>query len=114
VRGRFKLTVEQCLNLCLLSAILLGIIYLFFGAFPLVFGKNHNFQLWQVGMAFLGIFVGMVIGIITNTVLWAVQYGKLVQKEEEKTGIKGASEPEFRLPPTIAGAVLVPIGLFGM
>lgn len=111
---RFRLTTEQCFNLCLLSAILLGIIYLFFGAFPLVFGGNHKFQLWQVGLTFLGIFVGMTIGIISNTVLWAVQYKKLVKKEEEKTGIKGASEPEFRLPPTIAGAILVPIGLFGM
>jgi hypothetical protein len=100
--------------LCLLSAILLGIIYLFFGAFPLVFGNNHHFQLFQVGLAFLGLFVGMMIGIVTNTVLWAKQYQKLVAKEEERTGQKGASEPEFRLPPTIAGAILVPIGLFGM
>ena len=65
-------------------------------------------------MTFLGIFVGMIIGIISNTALWAVQYSKLVRKEEEKTGVRGASEPEFRLPPTIVGAMLVPIGLFGM
>ena len=65
-------------------------------------------------MTFLGIFVGMVTGIISNTALWAVQYNKLVKKEEMSTAIKGASEPEFRLPPTIAGAILVPIGLFGM
>ena len=46
----------MCLLICLLSAVLLGILYLFFGAFPLVFGVNHGFELWQVGLSFLGIF----------------------------------------------------------
>jgi hypothetical protein len=96
-----------------LSAILLGIVYLFFGAFSLVFKKNHGFQLYQVGLSFLGLFFGMMIGIVLNTVLWSRQYKKLVAREEERTGKKGVSEPEFRLPPTIAGAILVPIGLFG-
>jgi hypothetical protein len=86
---------------------------LFFGAFPLVFEGNHHFQLWQSGLTFLGMFVGMMIGITSNNFLWSTQYAKLVKREEQKTGIPGASEPEFRLPPTIAGAWLVPIGLFG-
>ncbi|RMY75434.1 hypothetical protein D0862_13931 [Hortaea werneckii] len=54
---------QMCLNLCLLSAILLGIIYLFFGAFALIFENNHGFNQWQTGLTFLGIFVGMVIGV---------------------------------------------------
>ncbi|KAH8773952.1 hypothetical protein BGZ57DRAFT_894086 [Hyaloscypha finlandica] len=33
-----------CLNLCLHSAVLLGILYLFFGAFHLVFATNHGFK----------------------------------------------------------------------
>jgi len=107
-----SLTSAQCLNLCLLSAILLGIIYLFFGAFALVFGNNHHFQQWQLGLTFLGIFVGMITGISTSY-FWDKLYQKQVQREETRTGTKGASEPEFRLPPTIAGAVLVPVGLFG-
>jgi hypothetical protein len=97
-----------------LSAILLGIIYLFFGAFPLVFGHNHGFELHQIGITFLGILVGMVLGIASNGILWRRQYDHLVRKEEERTGEKGAYEPEFRLPPTVAGSILVPIGLFGM
>lgn len=51
----------MCLNLCILSAILLGILYLFFGAFPLVFEKNHGFTISQTGLTFLGLFVGMVL-----------------------------------------------------
>ncbi|KAG8423743.1 hypothetical protein J3458_000609 [Metarhizium acridum] len=101
----------MCLNLCLFSALLLGILYLFFGAFPLVFGTNHGFNVWQVGMSFLGIFVGMILGVLTDPV-WHRVRTRLVQKLETETGVPGASEPEFRLPPAIMGAFLVPAGIF--
>jgi len=98
-------------NLCLFSAILLGILYLFFGAFPIVFEGNHGFTLAQTGLAFLGIFVGMVAGGLTDP-LWHRNYERLIKQREEATGEIGGSEPEFRLPPSIAGAILVPAGLF--
>lgn len=101
----------MCLNLCLFSAILLGILYLFFGAFPIVFGGNHDFTLSQTGMSFLGIFVGMILGCVTDP-FWHKNYVRLIKQREERTGEVGGSEPEYRLPPAIAGAVLVPIGLF--
>ncbi|SMQ49541.1 unnamed protein product [Zymoseptoria tritici ST99CH_3D7] len=94
------------LLLCLLSAILLGILYLFFGAFALVFQNNHGFNQWQTGLSFLGILVGMLIGVSCDP-LWRRNYIRLVDKND------GISEPEFRLPPTILGAVLVPVSLFG-
>ncbi|KAI7241156.1 MFS general substrate transporter [Hortaea werneckii] len=97
---------QMCLNLCLLSAILLGIIYLFFGAFALIFENNHGFNQWQTGLTFLGIFVGMVIGVNCDP-LWRRNYTRLVSNNG------GASEPEYRLPPTILGAMTVPISLFG-
>lgn len=56
----------MCLCLCLYSAVLLGTLYLFFGAFALVFTNNHNFELYQVGMSFLGILIGMVAAILSN------------------------------------------------
>ncbi|KAI5255249.1 MFS general substrate transporter [Aureobasidium subglaciale] len=84
----------MCLNLCILSAILLGILYLFFGAFPLVFENNHGFVLWQTGLTFIGIFVGMVTGVSCDPI-WRRNYNRLVTKNG------GVSEPEFRLPPTI-------------
>jgi MFS family permease len=101
----------MCLSLCLYSAILLGILYLFFGVFPLVFRNNHGFNLWQVGLTFIGLGVGMVMGILTDP-LWRRVRGNLIQKCERETGIPGKSEPEFRLPPVIVGCLLVPIGLF--
>ncbi|KAI9793286.1 MAG: hypothetical protein M1833_000785 [Piccolia ochrophora] len=101
----------MCLCLCVFTALLLGILYLFFGAFPLVFGNNHGFSLSQIGLAFLGILLGMIIGILTDP-FWHRKYSSLVEKREQETGEKGGSEPEFRLPVSIAGGVLVPIGLF--
>lgn len=94
----------MALSLDIYSAILLGILYLFFGAFPLVFVNNHDFNLWQVGLSFLGLFIGMVIGALTNPVWHNIRIN-LIEKH-------GKSEPEFRLPSVIAGSFLVPIGMF--
>ena len=65
-----------------------------------------------MGLAFLGLFVGMVLGISTDP-LWRRNYARLVHRREAQGGEPGGSEPEYRLPPTIAGAVIVPIAMFG-
>jgi hypothetical protein len=101
----------MCMLLCLYSALLLGILYLFFGAFPLVFRVNHDFELWQVGLTFCGLGVGMIVGVMTDP-WWHKNYSRLVRKQEEAAGQNIKPEPEFRLPPAMAGAILVPIGLF--
>ncbi|KAL8820754.1 MAG: hypothetical protein Q9191_007452, partial [Dirinaria sp. TL-2023a] len=96
------LTLEpMCLNLCLFSAILLGVLYLWFGAFELVFEQNYGFALWQVGLTYLGIFIGILIAIASG-VLWRRHYLRLVQDREKRGGDPGGSEPEYRLPPAIA------------
>lgn len=111
-RPLMLLTLEpMCLNLCLFSAILLGVLYLWFGAFELVFEQNYGFELWQVGLTYLGIFIGILIAIASG-VLWRRHYLRLVQDREKRGGDPGGSEPEYRLPPAIAGGILVPIGLF--
>ena len=103
----------MCLLLNIYAAILLGIVYLFFGAFPLVFERNHGFQLYQVGLTFLGMGIGMILGVSTDP-LWHKNYLKLVQKLEEETKDPDVKpEPEFRLPPAMFGGILVPVGLFG-
>ncbi|TQN72800.1 Efflux pump atB, partial [Colletotrichum shisoi] len=98
------------LSLDIFSAILLGILYLFFGAFPLVFTNIHGFNLWQVGLTFLGILVGMFLAAATDP-LWHHIRSQLMAHLEKETGVEGASEPEFRLPPVICGAFLCPIGI---
>lgn len=105
------LTLEpMCLCLCIFCAFVLGVLYLFFGAFNIVFTKNHGFNLWQVGLSFLGILIGMLIGIASDS-FWFKNYQRLLRQHEERTGEVGGSEPEYRLPPAILGAPLIVIGL---
>jgi multidrug resistance protein len=107
------LTLEpMCLNLCIFSALLLGVLYLWFGAFNLVFENNHGFEQWQVGLTYIGIFIGILMAIASGGLYWDRNYSRLLESHEKQGGEPGGSEPEYRLPPAIAGAILVPIGLF--
>lgn len=101
----------MALILDLYSAILLGILYLFFGAFPFVFEGVYGFNLWQTGLTFLGMLLGMFSGAMMSGV-WVKVRVKLIENNARITGIEGKSEPEYRLPPVIIGSVLVTIGLF--
>ncbi|KAI2639053.1 major facilitator superfamily transporter [Hypomontagnella submonticulosa] len=106
----------MCLNLCIFSAILLGILYLFFGAFPLVFTTNYGFNLWQVGLAFSGIGCGLIIGTASGShvdLIWRLMHPRRIDNDLEGEAPKTeTSEPEHRLPSAVIGAVIVPIGLF--
>ncbi|PYH80258.1 MFS general substrate transporter [Aspergillus uvarum CBS 121591] len=104
------LTLEpMCLSLCIFSAILLGILYLFFGAFQIVFGNVYGFSLWQRGCSFLGLLVGMVLAILTDP-FWRWNYARLERVHLTKsqsgsmaTESESQYQPEWRLPPVTAG-----------
>jgi hypothetical protein len=108
----FQLLIHEpmCLILDLYSAILLGILYLFFGAFPLVFGTNHGFNLWQIGLSFMGLFVAMA-GACSTAPIWKKTRERLAAHREKRTG-EAKNEPEDQLPSVIVGAPLITIGLF--
>ncbi|KAJ5653613.1 hypothetical protein N7490_000616 [Penicillium lividum] len=101
----------MCLSLCIFSAILLGILYLFFGAFQLIFEHVYGFPLWQRGLCFLGIFVGMVLAILSDPI-WRRNYERLERNFQSKIGQSDDFQPEWRLPSAILGGPLVTIGLF--
>lgn len=119
----------MCLNLCVFSAILLGILYLFFGAFQLVFKEVYGFDLWQRGLCFMGLFVGMVFAILSDPI-WRRNYMRLERNYQNSTDGQDEFQPEWRLPPgkltnlsvvtlpsnqlipAILGGPLVTIGLF--
>lgn len=100
----------MCFCLCLFSAILLGVLYLFFGAFALVFERVYGFNLWQVGLSFLGILVGMLIAVGTLPI-WHHLYLYQVAKHQKQTG-EANPMPEFRLPSSVIGSWFCVIGLF--
>lgn len=101
----------MCLSLCIYSAILLGIIYLFFGAFQTVFESVYGFQLWQRGLSFLGLLVGMIFAMLSDS-YWQWNYRRLEMNHMALENLGSETFPEWRLPPAILGAPLVTVGLF--
>ncbi|KAK9452519.1 major facilitator superfamily domain-containing protein [Dipodascopsis uninucleata] len=90
--------------LCLYSSILLGINYLFFQAFVIVFENNHHISQENIGLTFLGLLCGVICGVFTESI-WRRLYIKLADKH-------GGHRPEFRLPQAMLGAIFIPIGIF--
>ncbi|KAK1546498.1 fluconazole resistance protein [Colletotrichum paranaense] len=87
-------------------AILYGYLYLLFTTFPQVFKQQYGFSQGSAGLAYIGIGVGSVIGLLFSGLV----SDRLVLKLSLTNG--GQFQPEYRLPPMLMGAILVPIGLF--
>ncbi|ETW81890.1 major facilitator superfamily [Heterobasidion irregulare TC 32-1] len=95
---------RMALLLNLWTALILGILYLAFQAFPIIFERGHGFNAQMTGLTFLGIGLGMVIGLSTQP-YWN-------RKFREYKSAHGDPPPEFRLCMGQVGGILVPIGLF--
>ncbi|KAB8227373.1 MFS transporter [Aspergillus alliaceus] len=112
VRPVMLLTLEpMCLSLCIYSSLLLGILYLFFGAFQIVFQSVYGFELWQRGITFISLLVGMILAVLSDP-FWRSNYQRLERDHHAQNGEGSGFYPEWRLPPAIAGAPLVTMGLF--
>ncbi|KAK9467027.1 major facilitator superfamily domain-containing protein [Lipomyces arxii] len=92
------------ISMCVYSMILLGILYLSFEAFPLVYRYNHGFKIQYVGLTFIGLMIGQVIAACSEP-----YFKRLHVKLEQRAGKR---QPEFRLPQAIVGSILCPISLF--
>lgn len=97
----------MCLALDLFSAILLGMLYLFFQAIPQQFEATYGFNIWQGGLSFLGVILGMVVAA-ASAPLWSHVKGHLLISGKATD----EAAPEFCLIPAIPGGVFIPVGLF--
>ena len=111
----------MCLNLCLLSALLLGVLYLFFGAFNIVFmTSNSGKSAYPSRECWLGCWWGQrqTLGTCRLQKLDSryrlIINPRLVSQQEAYSGEPGGPQPEYRLPPAIGGAILVPVGLLDL
>ncbi|KIX99524.1 uncharacterized protein Z520_05100 [Fonsecaea multimorphosa CBS 102226] len=86
-------------------AILYGTLYMLFGAFPIVFEEERGWSQGIGGLAFSGVAVGMITGV-----LYAIYDNKRYARVEAEHG--GEAPAEARLPPAAVGAVAIPIGMF--
>ena len=93
------------LLLSIYTALVYGTLYLTFAAFPIVYQNARHWSQGGGGLAFIGVAVGMVLGIML-TVYDNQRYNRAAAKHG------GAAPPEERLPPTMVGAVVLPVGLF--
>lgn len=48
------------------NALILGILYLAFQAFPIIFQQGHGFNQQMTGLSFLGIGLGMVLALLSQ------------------------------------------------
>lgn len=86
-------------------AILYGTLYMLFGAFPIVFEEKRGWSQGIGGLAFCGVAVGMIIGVV-----YSIFDNKRYARTEREHN--GEAPPEARLPPAAMGAVAIPIGMF--
>ncbi|KAF2868490.1 benomyl/methotrexate resistance protein [Massariosphaeria phaeospora] len=87
------------------TALIYGIFYSFFEAFPLVYSAMYGFNLGELGLTFLAVTVGVVVSIA-----WYWWY--IYTVVEPAIRENGLGAPERRLIPALFVTFLVPIGLF--
>jgi multidrug resistance protein len=85
-------------------AVVYGYLYLLFTTITLVFERRYGFSQGNVGLTYLGIGVGSMVGLII--------FGFISDKIVKHMSAKGEMKPEYRLPPLIPGSLIIPIGLF--
>lgn len=86
-------------------AIVYGTLYMLFAAFPIVFEDIRGWNPGVGGLAFLGVMVGMIIGVIC-TIPANLHYMKVQDLHE------GYAPPETRLIQCMPGALAIPISQF--
>ncbi|KAF1920046.1 major facilitator superfamily domain-containing protein [Ampelomyces quisqualis] len=92
--------------MALYIAVNYGILYLFFTTITFVFEGTYHFSSGSVGLSYIGVGVGMIVGM---AVLGVVS-DKIIKKHQAQ----GDVTPEHRLPPclTLPGAISLPCGVF--
>ncbi|CCE62049.1 hypothetical protein TPHA_0B03770 [Tetrapisispora phaffii CBS 4417] len=105
-RGPFGLLIRDPMmaTLCFYTGLVLAIVYLFFVAFPYIFETIYEFGAVEVGCAYVGLLVGILLASPTSFI---------IQKHYEKkvADNNGISTPEMRFEALYYGAFLTPIGL---
>lgn len=85
-------------------AVVYGYLYLLFTTLTLVFELDYGFSQGTVGLTFLGIGIGSMLGIVI--------FGALSDRLVKALSKGGEMKPEYRLPPLIPGSLFIPMGLF--
>ena len=85
-------------------AIIYGYLYLLFTTITIVFEGEYGFSQGTVGLTYLGLGVGMFLGLGI--------FGSLSDRMLKSRAGSGQTKPEYRLPLLFPGSIVIPIGLF--
>ncbi|CUM65543.1 uncharacterized protein PRCAT00003189001 [Priceomyces carsonii] len=86
-------------------ALVYSILYLWFEAYPIVFYQVHHFTLVEMGVSYVSIIIGVLLG--------AAIYIPIIYQRFTKQIFNGVEvAPEVFLPSAIFGSIMMPIGLF--
>jgi len=91
--------------LSLYVAIIYGILYMLFSAYPIVFQEGHGWTPGVGGLAFIPIAIGILTGITYIIFYENPRFVKVMQEHG------GKAPPEARLPCAIVGSISLTIGL---
>jgi MFS family permease len=92
--------------LSLYMAVVYGTLYMLFAAYPIVYTKSRHWSTGVGGLSFIGVLIGMLLAVTYYIAVDNPRYQKVADQH------KGNAPPEARLPPSLIGAVLLPVGLF--
>jgi len=92
------------LSLSITMAVVYGYLYLLFTTLTEVFEGQYGFSAGTVGLTYLGLGIGMFVGIGV--------FGGTSDYLMKRLSAKGVMKPEYRLPPMIPGFFCIPVGLF--
>lgn len=95
------------LLLSIYHAIIYGILYMLFGAFPIVYRQGRGWNEGVSGLPFIAVAIGVVFAMIYVIFI----DNKTYQKKVQASG-RGYAAPEDRLPMCIIGGIALPTGLF--
>jgi hypothetical protein len=116
-RDHFKRGIGRAVKMLIFSPIVLSLsvylgliysyFYLLFTTLTPIFQDNYGFSSSTVGLSYLGIGVGFLVGqgIFAKT-------GDMILKKMAISHGGGEMRPEFRLPLCCLGGLFVPVGLF--
>ena len=92
----------------LYTAFTFYVLFAFFAAYPLTLQSVYGFNTWKYGLTFIGIGIGVVLGVVMNLFVDRFYYAKHHQRalKEGRTSIP----PEYRLLCAQMGCFGVPIG----
>ncbi|KAJ6127013.1 hypothetical protein N7523_002625 [Penicillium sp. IBT 18751x] len=104
IRPITMIMTEPVLDLmCMYIVLIYSMLYAFFFAYPVIFGKLYNYNDGQIGLMFIPILIGAAFSLMVTPV---------IEKNFRKICEKRASTPEDRLIAALIGAPFIPIAFF--